>query len=199
MVLQAPPTADGQQLKSVSRWVLPCPAVSVTLTTNALPRTPGSRHFADQTVTSPTTRHRFRSSSTRRDHIRGHTGPAPPGGEQIGEHLRREQRQRCSARNPNTLPVGSRCPVTESASNNSRRGSENPCIPTLSPTTTPVTRNNTRHTRHRSQRPAHRILQRAPSTDQLRRRGPGPGRFDVIRRSACRFGSVGGGCQAGLG
>src|SRR6478752_3383340 len=66
-----------------------------------------------------------------------------------------------SARNPNTLPVGNKCPVSESASSNSRCRSENPCIPTLSPTVTPATRNNTRHKSNAAS--GHRIFQRPPS------------------------------------
>jgi hypothetical protein len=37
-------------------------------------------------------------------------------------------RDRCSARNPNTLPAGNRCPATESTSKTSRWESERPCM-----------------------------------------------------------------------
>ena len=38
-------------------------------------------------------------------------------------------RSRCSARNLNTLPTGSRCPANDSTSNTSRCGLDPPCTP----------------------------------------------------------------------
>jgi hypothetical protein len=61
---------------------------------------------------------------------------------------------RCSARNANTPPLGSRCPATEPTSHKSRCGSSRPCTNPSSPATTSWPR-----------RPAasYRIVQQSPS------------------------------------
>ena len=64
----------------------------------------------------------------RRDHApAAHSAAPAPTGTDPRTSTRGNNRERCSARNANTLPAGSRCPATDSTSSSSRCESDAPC------------------------------------------------------------------------